>query len=292
MAKFFLSLILLVGVCVTKSFAVSSYTTIESGVTIYSEYYPNKLAKFKGTILFENGSGTTTDEWTQNKEFLNCVMQAGSAFMYDRNGLGNSPADLNTSVANPITAQLVNDKLLKLLQANKIQPPYLIVGHSYGGLYADYFARKYPKLVHAVLLVDPAPSNFQYSEKVMRSQNIESWSKLSNVELYTKYSYANANKLHMTTSAEIYYQLLGSEKTKQQLNNLAKLSDKIPIVILSSLQMESADIVKGKWLQQQESYLNLNPDSKIITVDSGHFIQLEKPTLVCDQILKLVNLDD
>lgn len=126
----------------------------------------------------------------------------------------------------------------------------------------------------------------------MRSQNIESWSKLSNEELYTEYSYANANKLHMTTSAEIYYQLLGSEKTKQQLNSLAKLSNNIPIVIISSLQMESADIIKGKWLDQQKSYLNLNPYSKVITVDSGHFIQLEQPKLVCDQIINLINVTD
>lgn len=292
MVKRFLNITFLAAVCMTKVFAVNGYTTIESSVTIYSEYYYNQLSTFKGTIIFENGSGTTTDEWTQNKEFLNCVMKAGSIFMYDRNGLGRSPADLNTSVVNPITAQLVNHKLIKLLEENKIPQPYLVVGHSYGGLYADYFARKYSKLVHAVLLIDPAPSNFQYSEKVMRSQNIESWSKLSNEELYTKYSYANANKLHMTTSAEIYYQLLGSEKTKQQLNSLAKLSNNIPIVIISSLQMESADIIKGKWLDQQKSYLNLNPYSKVITVDSGHFIQLEQPKLVCDQIINLINVTD
>lgn len=285
MVKHFFSIALLAGLFITKAFAVDSYTTIESGVTIYSEYYPNRLAKFKGTIVFENGSGTTT-------EFLNCVMQSGSVFMYDRNGLGNSPADLNTSVANPITAELVNDKLFKLLQVNKVHSPYLIIGHSYGGLYADYFARKYSKLVHAVLLVDPAPSNFQYSEKVLRSQNIESWNKLSNTELYTKYSYANANKLHMSTSAEIYYQLLGSEKTKRQLNSLSQLSDKIPIVILSSLQMESADIIKGKWLEQQELYLNRNPYSRVIKIDSGHFIQLEQPKLVCDQIINLINAND
>lgn len=272
-----------------NSFAVGTFTTIESGITLYSEYYPNDKSKFKGTIIFENGSGTTTDEWTQNKNFLTCANQYGALFMYDRNGLGKSPADLHTSASNPITAELVNNKLIKLLEQKHIKSPYIVIGHSYGGLYADYFARKYPKLTHAVLLVDPAPSNFQYSDAVMSTQNIESWSKIPSQELYRKYSYANANKLHMSTSAEIYYQLLGSDKTKQQLKNLPPLSDSIPIILVSSTQMESANIIKGKWLQQQKSYLNNNTKSKVITVNSGHFIQLDSPNLVCNQIKELAN---
>ena len=85
--------------------------------------------------------------------------------MYDRSGLGESSPDFSISLRRPITAQLVNSKLIKLLKRNHIQSPYILVSHSYGGMHAGYFARKYPDLVVGMLMVDPVPSNYQYSDK-------------------------------------------------------------------------------------------------------------------------------
>ncbi|MBX9598250.1 MAG: alpha/beta hydrolase [Burkholderiales bacterium] len=285
MKKYFLIIVFFTN----SLFALGTYTTIESGVTIYSEDYPNSIAKFKGTIVFENGSGSTIEEWTQNKQFLTCVNQYGSLFMYDRNGLGKSPADLSTSVSNPITAELVNSKLIELLKQRHMKSPYIVVGHSYGGLYVDYFARKYPKLIKGVLMVDPQPNNSTYSDKIMSIVNIESWSTVSNQELYSKYSYDNARKLHLDSAAVIYYQLRGFEQTKQQINELPPLSNDIPLILVSSLPMESANLIKEPWLENQKAYLNKNQLSQIITTNSGHFIQLDNPKLVCEQIKKLVD---
>jgi pimeloyl-ACP methyl ester carboxylesterase len=274
---------------VANAFANGQYTTIESGVTIYSELYPNSKSKFKGTIIFENGSGLTTEEWTQNKQFLTCVKQYGSLFIYDRNGLGKSPADLHTSVSNPITAALVNNKLIKLLKQRHVSPPYILVGHSYGGLYVDYFARKYPDIIKGILMVDPLPNNSQFTDKFVNIMNVKGWDKIPNKELYDKYSYANAQKLHLDMIATVYYQFLGFEETKRQINLLPPLLDTIPLIIISSVQMENADMVKGSWFKQQKQYLNKNIHSKIITTNSGHLVQLEQPQFVCDQIQNLVN---
>ena len=53
---------------------------------LYSEYYPNPHAKFKGTIIFENGSGAALTEWTENEAFFQCAKQYGNLFLYDRIG--------------------------------------------------------------------------------------------------------------------------------------------------------------------------------------------------------------
>ena len=106
MKKIPISIFLLYGLMTFNSFAVNNYTTIESGVKIYSEYYHNDKSKFKGTVIFENGSGMSLDQWTSNKRFLSCIQKHTSAFFYDRNGLGNSPADLKTSVSNPINGPI------------------------------------------------------------------------------------------------------------------------------------------------------------------------------------------
>lgn len=279
-------LLLILNCFIVSSFAAGNkLTTIESGISFYTEYYPNTTAKFKGTIVFENGSGATTEEWTYNKQFFNCAKQVGSIFLYDRNGLGNNPADLNTSMQNPITAELVTGKLLKLLQQKHIPKPYLIVGHSYGGLYADYFARKYPIDVSGVLLIDPSPESFEY----VPNFNIESWNTIPNHQLYKEYSYANALKNHSYNMAEVYYQGKGFEQSKIQLSKLPRLPNNIPIVIISSTIMESANIIKGSWYRKQTAYLNNNPKSKIIKLNSGHFIQIEQPQAVCDQLKQIVN---
>ena len=69
-----------------NAFAAGKLTSISPNLSIYSEYYPNSSAKFKGTIIFENGSGTDINEWKHNKKFFNCVKKIGSVFLYDRNG--------------------------------------------------------------------------------------------------------------------------------------------------------------------------------------------------------------
>ncbi len=52
-----------------SAFGVGQLTTVQNGIKLYSEYYPNPTAKFKGTIVFINGSGTSRSEWGQKKIF-------------------------------------------------------------------------------------------------------------------------------------------------------------------------------------------------------------------------------
>ena len=272
-------------------FAQGQYDKI-ANVAIYSEYYPNPQARFQGTIIFENGSINTIEEWKKNKNFLNCVSQYGGIFIYDHNGLGKSPADLSTSVKNPITAKSINDKLITLLQKRHIKPLYILVAHSYGGLYAGYFARKYPNLVKGVLLIDPSPYNSEFPDRVMTE--IEPLTKqaqqISSKEMYDKYSYKKAIE-HNMIPAEVVYHMLGFEQTKEQIKLLPPLRKNIPIIVLSSSWMEEHKSIKtGDWYEKQRQWLNSNLNSKIIKVQSSHFIHWEHPELVCEQIKVLVDL--
>src|SRR3990167_1537234 len=160
-------LIFLVCFISLSAFASAGELTDIGGVKLYSEYYPNSASKFKGNIVFINGSGTSMGEWGQNKKFFQCAKKQGSLFLYDRSSLGGSPQDTNLSAKNPITAKLISDQLAALLHKQKIKPPYIIVAHSYGGMYAGYFVLKHPERVKAVLFVDPVPRNFYFSNALM-----------------------------------------------------------------------------------------------------------------------------
>lgn len=289
MKKMHVPLFLSLGLISFNAFAIGTYTTIESGITIYSEYYPNNKTSFKGTVVFENGSGMALDQWTSSKNFLSCIKKHSSLFFYDRNGLGNSSVDFKTSVSNPITAELVTTKLIKLLVQLHIPGPYILVGHSYGGVYADYFARRYPNLVSGLVLVDPTPPHLEFSNAFKKQQAyLESWAAQPNTVVYKEHTYADEKKSNfMIPSAEVFYQIKGVAKTRQELNALSPLPNKIPIIVISSTQMESLNPMVGKWFAQQKQYLNTNSKSKAFQVQAHHTIWNDCPELVCSQINKL-----
>jgi len=196
----------LFNICVIFSLFLNSYlyANFSEGyikvnhVPLYYQLYSNNHAVFYGTIIFENGSGTTLNEWTKNKNFFNKVKQLGNVFIYDRSGLGKSPPDLSLSAQKPMTAKFVADKLSVILQKAKLPAPYVIVAHSYGAMYAGYFAKKYPLLVKAVVFIDPVPPRYSWSTALLNSTNTTQsefveMEKLPASVLYKKYSFDQLN---------------------------------------------------------------------------------------------------
>ena len=48
-----------------------------------------------------------------------------------------------------------NQRLKKLLESLGVPSPFVLVGHSWGGALARYFAGEYPQLLQAILYIDP-----------------------------------------------------------------------------------------------------------------------------------------
>jgi pimeloyl-ACP methyl ester carboxylesterase len=99
------------------------------------------------TALFESGIGATSQNWLKVQREVAMQMRAIS---YDRAGLGWSTATVSNA-----TPQALARELRVLLDAAGIPGPYLVVGHSYGGLVARRFAADYRELVMGLVLVDP-----------------------------------------------------------------------------------------------------------------------------------------
>jgi pimeloyl-ACP methyl ester carboxylesterase len=79
------------------------------------------------------------------------VAEFTTSVLYDRAGTGwSDPVEL------PRTAAAVTDELRGLLHAADVPPPYLLVGHSLGGVYARRYAQRFPGEVAGLLLLEPA----------------------------------------------------------------------------------------------------------------------------------------
>ena len=267
-----------------------NFTEID-GSLLHSQYHPNPNSKFKGTIVFQNGTGSSLEAWSANKTFFNCIKQLGNLFLYDRSGLGKSSPDFNVSSANPITAELVNSKLTQLLERNRIKSPYILVSHSYGGLYTGYFARKYPDLVAGMLMVDPVPRNFLYSERIQKQFDIAlaTIGEMPNRKAYKIYGVSRQSQNNGIT-ADGFYQQKGFEKTMKQVAELPLMSSSFPIIIISSTEMNIIAPIKGHWHSLQKQWLNQHSNSTIVKTHGGHFIQTEHPKLICNQVNKLVKI--
>ena len=105
------------------------------------------------TIILEAGLMSTVLSWS---EIQSALAQSYRVVSYDRAGLGWS--DLGPM---PRTAERMVEELRTLLERAAIPPPYVLVGHSFGGLTMPLFAARYPQETAGVVLVDPvAPAEW------------------------------------------------------------------------------------------------------------------------------------
>ncbi len=99
-------------------------------------------------VLFDAALGGSSLSWTFVQP---AVASVTTACVYDRAGFGWSDAG-----PIPRTASRLADELHALIAAAGLQGPFVLVGHSFGGLTIRLFAARYPALVAGLVFVDPA----------------------------------------------------------------------------------------------------------------------------------------
>jgi pimeloyl-ACP methyl ester carboxylesterase len=98
------------------------------------------------TVVLEAGFGGDSTDWAGVVDALGRTTRTCS---YDRAGLGSSLAAPGIHDAGDEIADLA-----QLLDRAAVPPPYVLVGHSYGGLLARLFAKAHPDSTAGVVLVD------------------------------------------------------------------------------------------------------------------------------------------
>ncbi len=102
-------------------------------------------------VIFESGISATCLNWTQVRTE---VARFARAFTYDRAWLGwSDPA------RSKRTTLAIIDELHALIEAAQIPAPYILTGHSFGGMLVRAYAARYPKEVAGLVLVDPLSPN-------------------------------------------------------------------------------------------------------------------------------------
>ena len=208
------------------------------------------------TVVFEAGLGNDSSTW---KSVAGPVAAFARVVLYDRAGLGQSLPMTDKDAV--VTAEEVATRLHKLLSAADIRPPYILVGHSLGGLYVQMYARKYPREVSGVVLIDSA------SAEAPR-------------ELKTR--------ARLEPGSAAYLEEEGVAESNKQVTNAGPFPD-VPLTVIAAT--DHGPFFK-EWeptlMHLQKQLAALSPRATFIVAQgSGHDVHIDRPGIVIDAIKRM-----
>jgi pimeloyl-ACP methyl ester carboxylesterase len=111
-------------------------------------------------VILESGTGGGLETW---KPVFAEIARLAPVLAYDRRGVGQSEPDSVTP-----TLHRVAQSLHALLQQMSIPPPYVLVGHSWGGAFVRSFSDVYPAEVAGLVFLDVTDFVSTREEKASR----------------------------------------------------------------------------------------------------------------------------
>ena len=208
-------------------------------------------------VVFENGLGAYMHSWSA---VFPEIGKQTTVFAYNRPGYGDSEP-----VSSPRDGAHVVDELRALLRSRNLVPPYVLVGHSLGGLYMQLFARKYPEEVAGLVLVDSThPTQMDGAGAI----DHQPWWMRFLVGVFL----TGHRREEFDTATS----------TGQEVLALPTVRGK-PVVILSAIDRRDAAIVRHANAKRAD-FSRLYPEARQLWVESGHFIQRDRPDVVIDAI--------
>jgi pimeloyl-ACP methyl ester carboxylesterase len=225
------------------------------------------------TVVLEDGLTDSAATWSGVVPAIAAFAQVVS---YDR---PNTIAGASDPAPAPRTAADVVADLHVLLEAEAVPGPYVLVGHSVGGLFVRLFASNYPDEVAGLVLVDAS-----HEEQDVRRQALVS------AELFA----AEQQAVQGSNSEGI--DLDASFAQVREARAAAPLRP-MPLVVLSAGQADPAFFPAG-WPMDAEARLHdelqtdlagLVPGGRhVVAEQSRHYVQQSQPDLVVAAIRAVV----
>ncbi|MEJ7842669.1 MAG: alpha/beta hydrolase [Rubrobacter sp.] len=115
----------------------------------------NCVGQGSPTVVLDAGLGDMSAQWVRVQQEASGTTRVCA---YDRAGMGWSEIG-----PEPRDAKQISYELHTLLEGADIEGPYVLVGHSFGGLYMQTYAARYPDEVAGVALLDSSqPDQFSH----------------------------------------------------------------------------------------------------------------------------------
>jgi pimeloyl-ACP methyl ester carboxylesterase len=209
---------------------------------------------------------------------------------YDRPGTYAELGDddligLSDPAPQPRTAPEVVDELHVLLQAAGIPGPYVLAGHSLGGLFVRLYASTYPDEVAGLVLVDP------YSEFIEQQLTPEQWADLEHLNASGNTvlpipGYGDVETIPFGANDAMRKAAATSPLRAMPLGVLAKSQ---PFDLTEDALGFSPVTLEAALLAAEEQLAALVPSGRFyVASSSGHDIHQDQPALVTEAIREVV----
>lgn len=211
-------------------------------------------------IVLESGLG---DDWSSWSPILEPLCARSRVFAYSRPGYGES-----TPASTPRDIVTQAHELRELLHALDEGSPYVLVGHSLGGLIVQAFACLHPSDVAGLVTVDaPHPDQIEYLNRDASSAG----------SAYRAFAAA------LTGAARLEHEALTAPHGGRFQNGLDLYRG--PIVMLSAwlrpdTSQQYLDYRRAKAVEAAARY----PQAELRIVQCTHYIHREQPRAVLDAV--------
>ena len=229
------------------------------------------------TVILESGLNDGAAVWSPVQAE---VAETTRVCSYDRANVPGGASDAGPGGLRP-AADLVAD-LHSLLAAAGISGPYVLVGHSVGGLVVRLYAATYPDEVAGMVLVDATHED--YYARLQEAVGPELWAALLD-------QFAQAVEQGFLEPVDL-------EATVAQVRAGVSASPlrPMPLAVLSHSRPFDAPMAGWPvaaedrlWGDLQDELAALVLNSRHVVVEgSGHYIQVERPDQVIDAIRRVV----
>ncbi|MBW7475801.1 alpha/beta hydrolase [Paenibacillus oenotherae] len=223
---------------------------------------------FPAVILINGGNGPI-EGWY--KVFHELAAET-TVLAYNRLGVGGSDKP-----SSPQHGDQIVSSLRQLLQGVGLRPPYILVGHSLGGLYANLFARQYPDEIAGVVLLDSS-----HPQDLLINDTQNAFIRGINRILRMFDSLSSHRKWN-----EVQF----VEETAKQIR-LAGPFPHVPLFVVSGGKkppMMPEHAFQIRKANQKDLVKLSNQGRHILASRSGHFPQMSEPEIVLQAVQACLN---
>ncbi len=273
-------------------------------------------------VVFESGFDTSGSlSWSL---VHNEIAKFTRTCAYDRAGMMWSEP---RSSASPGLGKVIAEDLNKTLELAQEKPPYVLVGHSFGGIYISIFTKYFPDKVGGLVFVDTAHPDQaeifnEYQEPLLSRLSYAvmdyfepAWNFIGLTRIFAEYNdgrlinqslrdektidaFSPLSGLSLTQESNFYQDSLKEASSMRDfgdrplyvlgaISNYEQLSD--DELHISGLNRSQIPALIQKDLDTHKDQASWSTNSEVkVIYDAHHYLQFEQPKLVINAVEKIV----
>jgi len=222
-------------------------------------------------MVFISGYGESAESWNKVRHEIE---QYGKVFTYNRLGIGSSDQATSEQCGKTIVLDL-----REILKKLGITPPYILVGHSIGGLYANLYGRLYPNEVIGAVLIEPT-----HPDHEARFKNFSP-------PFHVRFVNGCFDFIEKFFNQNRFNELVSFKTTVNQISSSGSFPN-VPLTVISGTKkmLFEPNGLQELHLNNQRELVSISDKGKLIIANnSGHFPQTTQPGLVSEAIVELID---